>query len=151
MRALSISKSQILLAWQAPDDNGGDQLVAYSIYRRRHGYSDLTLLTSTASANIFTYDDSSVVAGQAYDYILTSNNTLYGESQHSLPLLNIVAINVPSGLTAPSLVRATRTSLFMSWNAASDDGGEPGALSYILEIKDTTEGGLASSREIYRG
>ncbi len=63
----------------------------------------------------------------------------------------MVALSVPAGLTAPLLVRSSLSSLFITWSAASDSGGDTAALNYSLEIKEVTAGTTASFSEIYRG
>ncbi len=52
--------------------------MSYSVYRQQNGYVDRSLVHSTSLPNIFSYTDTSVVAGLPYDYFVSANNTLFG-------------------------------------------------------------------------
>jgi hypothetical protein len=62
-----------------------------------------------------------VTGGREYVYVVTSYNVLGGESQHSNQV-KLSPIKEPSGMTAPTEVTHTLTSVTLQWVAPASDG-----------------------------
>jgi len=88
---------------------------------------------NTMTASSFSYTDSSVVGGMTYCYTVTAYNTLGGERDYSIHL-SVVPVTVPSGMTAPTLVSTTLTSLTVQWQKPTLDGDSE-VIRYLLYIK----------------
>ena len=101
---------------------------------------------------VFSYTDSSVTAGSKYDYSVTCSNTAFGESRHSSALTNILAVNLPTSNKKPTLIKATKTSLFVQWSSSDNGGDSSSSLLYSLEMRDVSSSGSSSVfRQLYQG
>jgi outer membrane protein assembly factor BamB/fibronectin type 3 domain-containing protein len=113
----SPSNSQITLTWNAPYDDGGLNIIGYSIYK---GTISGTEKLFTKTGDITTYEDSDVVNGITYYYQITANNTL-GESAKSNEAIAISGEipSAPYNLTASP----SNSQITLTWNAPIDNGG----------------------------
>ncbi|MFX1398603.1 MAG: LamG-like jellyroll fold domain-containing protein [Promethearchaeota archaeon] len=66
------SDEQVVLTWEAPDDDGGSAITNYRIYRGTTSGGE-TLLTTVG--NVLTYTDINLTNGQTYYYMVIAVNT----------------------------------------------------------------------------
>jgi fibronectin type 3 domain-containing protein len=93
----------VLLTWTAPAASP-DLVSLYQVYRSPAGESAFALLGSSATTS---YDDSSAVTGQTYDYVILSVDTEGTDSGPS----NVIRVTAaassgpaaPTGLTAKGI------------------------------------------------
>jgi len=110
--------SYVNLLWSQPYDNGGGQIINYKIYRGEDP-GDETYLSSV-NVTILSYNDTSVINGQTYNYYITAVN-IVGESLPS-DKISIIPQTISS---SPQNIRAVPGNNFidLSWEVPSDDGG----------------------------
>jgi fibronectin type 3 domain-containing protein/type II secretory pathway pseudopilin PulG len=78
----------ISLSWSAPLDNGGSPITEYRIYRRLSGSSyNFNSPLATTSASVLSYNDTNVIPGNTYCYVVKAKNQ-YGESDQSNEVCN---------------------------------------------------------------
>ena len=114
--------SQIILAWEAPSNDGGRSITGYNIYRGTSpGGEASTPLASTSSATL-TYTDDGVTNGQVYYYLVRAvNEEGPGDPSNEA---SATPATVPD---APSLTSTKAGSgyIVLQWTAPSDNGGAP--------------------------
>jgi fibronectin type 3 domain-containing protein/type II secretory pathway pseudopilin PulG len=104
---------KIILSWIRPDDNGGEEITNYEIYR------DNTLIAST-SYNVFVYEDTNVINGQKYCYKIKAINKV-GSSDFSQSRC-LIPGKEPSPPINFSITSSNRSNI-LSWQPPTDNGG----------------------------
>jgi len=134
-----VSSSQINLSWNAPDKNGGTAIIGYKILKR-NSCEDNYVIIDTGNTST-TYSDSGLSANTCYRYNLFAYNAI-GTSRASFDATAItkpvpVQTHVPSAPTGLSVTALSSTSLKLTWNMPSDNGGV--AISgYLIQRNGTT-------------
>jgi fibronectin type 3 domain-containing protein len=142
----------INLTWTAPTNNGGSDIIAYTIYR---GVEPNNLEIIDTVGIIYFYQDTSLTNNQIYYYNITANNSV-GESAHSNQVSATPQASLPS---SPTNLQATtgNNSVTLTWLLPASNGtGEivnysiyrglssgsevwiANASGYSLEFTDTT-------------
>jgi fibronectin type 3 domain-containing protein len=76
--------SFVSLQWNQPLSDGGQTLINFHIYRKDCSQAETeAILLTSPNANTFFYKDESVTGGTLYEYYLTAENTIGGESDSS--------------------------------------------------------------------
>lgn len=111
---------EVVLTWVAPEDDGGDAITGYRVYR---GTSPANLAFLAATGNVTTYTDSTAANGTTYSYAVTAVNAA-GESELSDVQSATPAATAPS---APPLngASAGNAEIDLSWATPSSNGGLP--------------------------
>ena len=128
----SFTKSNIVITWSPSMNNGGDLITNYKIYRQiANDPNNIKTNIATVSSSTMIYDDSTVQAGEAYTYTLTSVNTL-GEGDYSMSI-SAKAISAPTGMSSitPTLIDISSTEILVSWSSVTDNGGS-NSITYSL-------------------
>ena len=73
-----------------------------------------------------------------YDYSVSCSNTAFGESDLSDALSGVLAVSLPSNNKKPSLIKATKTNLYIQWSASDNGGDALNSLLYSLEMRDVS-------------
>ncbi|HME52483.1 MAG TPA: fibronectin type III domain-containing protein [Candidatus Lokiarchaeia archaeon] len=77
--AATTSTNQVVLTWQAPENNGGSAITNYNIYRATTSGGEVLIITV---GNVLTWTDSNVTGGQLYYYRVSAVNVA-GEGMQS--------------------------------------------------------------------
>ena len=112
------TQTSITLSWQAPSENGGAGVTGYQVEWSADGVDWTELAANTPELS---YEHSSLSVGAEYRYRVAAINTagpsVWAElTQATDPA---AAPGAPEGLSAT----ATQTSITLSWQAPSEDGG----------------------------
>ncbi|MGA1848046.1 MAG: fibronectin type III domain-containing protein [Thermoplasmatota archaeon] len=100
--ALSQVDGKVILTWKQPDDDGGDEVLNFRIYRSV-GNGDLEEIGSV-DGNIFSFSDTGVSKGLTYRYMITASNHA-GEGPGS-SILKVKVSDDAEGITIGALVIA---------------------------------------------
>jgi len=109
----------VVLTWEAPEDDGGSQIVGYKIYcgMRSGGETYLTTI-----GNLTTYRDTGVTNGRTYYYRVSAVNEVgEGELSEEVSALPQGVPSAPQNLVA----RGGDGYVVLTWEAPADDGGSP--------------------------
>ncbi|MFQ5976531.1 MAG: SBBP repeat-containing protein [Candidatus Heimdallarchaeota archaeon] len=124
LKAAMSADQQVILTWNAPDDDGNSPITSYRVYRGNASifYGSVLFLGETTGE---TFIDATAVPGTTHYYVVTAVNSL-GESLFSIEIN--IALTVTSGVTspgAPQSLSATPGDSFveLDWAPPLDDGG----------------------------
>ena len=134
----TVDGTSVSLSWDAPTDNRGSTLTYYRIDRQPDNGAVRTLTESYATTTR-TYDDSGLRPGQRYCYRVAGVNATedVGDFSEWVCATTEDAPGAPASLSATATGTSTVT---LSWNAPSSDGGS--AISdYSIEY--STDAGRA--------
>jgi fibronectin type 3 domain-containing protein len=110
---------EIVLTWDAPEDNGGAIITHYNIYRGTSSGSEVLIETIN---NTLLFTDTTASQGITYYYQVSAINAV-GEG----PLSNEASISLVEGRppSAPEDLSATHGNgiITLTWSPPSDDGG----------------------------
>lgn len=113
----NVISTNVTLTWEAPGNNGGSSIVRYSIYRATITNGPYNWVVNTTE---LTYNDTGLVNGQTYFYVITAANSI-GDSQYSSEL-RITVADVPSKPNNPSATYGDQ-EITLSWTIPNDIGG----------------------------
>lgn len=133
------TQNRIALSWTANtnwDSPGGD-VTGFKVYMAEGSGGVFTLIYSTPSESISAYTISGLTPGQLYRFKVSAKN-YNGEGPMS-SIASIYACEGVQGISAPSYVSATNTTMVVSWEAPAFDGACP-VLSYALFRDDGITG-----------
>ena len=119
LTATAVSSSQIKLSWQAPSSDGGSPITNYRIFRSTSSGTETIIGTV---GNVNSYTNTGLTSGVTYFYKVKAVTAL-----GSSPLSNEASATPTGPLSAPQNLQATAgsTSVALSWQAPSSDGGSP--------------------------
>lgn len=143
----SYDNSFVTFSWELPLSNGGQALSGFKVYRE--SCTDSTAspsLLATLNANQFSHTDSTVNGGECYQFFVKAYNALGGDGAQS-SYLKLTPITVPTGMTAPTEVASTQTTISVQWAAPTSDGDDS-VQYYTLLMKASYE---TTYSEIYSG
>ena len=123
--AAEVGNAIIRLTWSAPNEDNGNAISNYTLYRAGSS-GGLTVLTTLGIA--FSYEDRSVVNGLTYHYRVSASNS-FGEGAFSSEASAepITVPSVPLDLEAQGGVG----QITLTWSAPENDGGSD-VIGYIL-------------------
>ena len=134
----NITKTTVDLSWTASTDNVG--VTAYEIFQGASSIGEVTgttaNITGLTAATTYTF---SVKAKDAAGNVSAASNTV---NITTLSDVDTEAPTIPSNLSASSI---TKTSIYLSWNAASDNVGVTGYDVYQNSSKITSVTGTSYS------
>ena len=147
LRARADGENVVRLTWSAPSSDGGSAITGYRIdHSTDDGDTWQTLVSDTATTTR-SYEHTSLSAGSRNCYRVAAINT-HGEGSLSGQACATTegAPDAPWNLQASP---ASETSIRLTWNAPSDDGGSA-VTGYLVEYYDgsawqTLESGLATT------
>ena len=167
LAANAISQSQINLSWSAPNTSGGTPVNGYKIERRDSCTGNFSILIANTSNSDTLYSNTGLVNGTCYQYRVFAHNavgtSLASNNASATTLQAPVPIHVPSAPAGLNVMTLSNSSLKLTWNAPSDNGGAP-ILGYTIQRNGTTlvnntgsvqtnytdSGLLASHQQTYR-
>ena len=116
--AATATQTSISLSWQAPSENGGAEVAGYQVEWSSDGVDWTELAANTPELS---YEHSSLSVGTEYRYRVAALNSAGAGAWAELtqPTDPAVAPDAPKGFSAT----ATQTSITLSWQAPSENGG----------------------------
>ncbi len=133
----ALDRYRIELSWTAPSNNGGKPITGYFIRRKISGNNWVTVRYNTGSS-VTTFVERGLQPGTSRTYRVHARNADgYGfpSNEASTTTPRTTVPSKPFGFAATAL---SPTEIKLSWNAPSDNGGEP-ITGYQLEV--STDGG----------
>ncbi len=122
----SINAGDVVISWSSPTNTGGVAITGYRIYLQGVIYADgISPAITTASITQLT-------VGSSYTISVSAINAV-GEG--TTASITVVAAGVPSQLSAPSVTSSTTSSITLTWNPPSFNGGSP-VTSYLIKRDD---------------
>ena len=124
----------VLLAWDAPEDEGTSAILEYNILRG----DTIDNLTMFIKIGDEIFIDSTAPGGKTLFYGVSARN-----AAGNGPLSNVVSVDVP-GVTVPSAPRTVSVSekdgvVTLTWGTPQTDGGSP--ITGYTVMRGTTSGG----------
>lgn len=134
----SLDKSNVVLAWQAPESDGGGEIIGYLI-EKRQSYSTrwVPINKSPVSATTFTVRD--VTEGDEYEFrVLAVNDAGAGNPSDSTGI--VVPRDPFSKPGQPGAVTANLENgvASLQWTKPKSDGNKP-IKNYVVEVKSSSE------------
>jgi hypothetical protein len=123
----------IVLRWEPPAEGPTIPHLGYRLYRSTN-VSDLALI-SEIGPEVVEYNDTSVINGVTYSYVLRSFNSLRETSGTVIAETPRTTPKAPMNLTA----RSYDASVSLLWVPVPDDGGSP-VLGYRIVRSDSIDG-----------
>lgn len=132
---------QVTLSWQAPANDGGEQVNAYEVFRGTTSGTE-TLVTSGGCSSlgaVLTCTDTGLTNGTTYYYYLTAANPIgtgpQSNEANATPTSTASPPGAPTGLTAA----AGDGQISLSWTPPASNGGS--AITSYNVYRGTTSGG----------
>lgn len=117
--------SVVHLSWLPPSSDGGQALKNYTVYRRLspNGVYSKKLATVKGAT---TFDDTTVVNGTAYSYVVTATNAIgEGARSNEVTVTPVVTVQTPPSAPTSFLVTGKAGSVGLTWAAPADNGNSP--------------------------
>jgi titin len=147
LTATAVSPTSITLSWVPPSQTYKQNIVGYRI-EEKIGQDDFRTVVDNSNSPSTTYTVTGLTTGKTYTYVVSALFTL-GASPTSneasaTPLTTSTApppsqptASPPGAPTGLSATAASATSISLSWNAPSNNGGSP-VVGYKIEVKNGT-------------
>ncbi|KAJ8012934.1 hypothetical protein DPEC_G00048040 [Dallia pectoralis] len=138
LRFEDIQAQSVKLAWKAPLDDGGSEILGYIVERQQ--------VPKTAWYTVDTrVSDTCLVVkgleeGQQYNFKVTAENTfgISGSLKSTEPLLPKTPLCPPeTSSIPPEVMDVTKSSASLSWSRPKDDGGSA-ITGYFVEYKEAS-------------
>jgi fibronectin type 3 domain-containing protein len=134
----TVSDGVVNLSWSAPTDDGGSSITGYDVLR---GENSGTTTPFTTLPVQLSFDDSSVSAGNTYEYEVASVNS-NGASPASD--VSIADTSAPGQVTVlDAAATGSGEGVDLSWTSPSNDGGLS-LTGYSVTVNNLTSGSSAS-------
>jgi hypothetical protein len=120
----SSSETSITISWNAlaTIDDGGSSITGYRVYMNDIITDNWILVYDGSNyPSILVYLQTGLTEGSTYRFEVTALNAV-GESAPS-PSASFIAASYPSAPGQPQLVTSNSTSIEITWNPPSDNGG----------------------------
>ena len=144
LTATASGTTTINLSWTAPADNGGASITGYRIDVSPNGTSSWTDLVANTGTTTTTYSHTGLSAGTTRHYRVSAINSA-GTGAASNVDNATTATTVPGAPTSLTATASGTTTIDLTWNAPSDDGGAS-ISGYKIEV--SSNGGTSwSNRE----
>ena len=142
LTATASGTTTIDLSWTAPSDNGGSAITGYRIEvspNGSFGWSNRVANTGTTTAS---YSHTSLSAGTTRYYRVSAINT-NGTGNRSNTANATTATTVPGAPTSLTATASGTTTIDLSWNAPSDNGGSS-ITGYRIEVSPNGSSGWSN-------
>jgi fibronectin type 3 domain-containing protein len=136
------SDSTLNVSWLRSEDNtGGVGGVTYNLYRNGK---------LVGPVNSTSYEDTGLEAGKDYTYTVTAVDSAGNESDPSAEVTGTTTKIAPTVPQNVKVTNANAAGFDVSWNASTDQGGNPPTpqsdIVYIVEVRGALLGGLCTTR-----
>lgn len=134
----SLNRSSVVLAWQAPESDGGGEITGYLV-EKRQSYSTrwVPINKSPVAATTFTVRD--VTEGDEYEFrVIAVNDAGAGNPSDSTGI--VVPRDPYSKPGQPGTITANLENgvATLQWTKPKDDGNKP-IKNYVVELKSSSE------------
>uniref|UniRef100_H2YLF7 Uncharacterized protein n=1 Tax=Ciona savignyi TaxID=51511 RepID=H2YLF7_CIOSA len=136
--ASEITRSTCQLTWKEPQDDGGSEILFYSLERREAGRKTWTLVV--ADVRKPTWKVTELIHRNEYNFRVTAHNKV-GAGKPVELASDIMAVDPLSAPTAPEELTYSEPkakSIILSWKRPTSDGG-CAITGYIVEMKASDE------------
>ncbi|XP_034023411.1 immunoglobulin-like and fibronectin type III domain-containing protein 1 [Thalassophryne amazonica] len=137
-KVVSIFKDCINLAWSAPCDTGGTNIVGYNLERKKKGTNYWSLVNQRGPIKDTKYAVKDVFEGAAYEFRVSAVN-LSGAGDPSIPCDTVIArdpMKPPGKVTDLKLISSNYTTFSLAWRKPKEvKGVEDEAHGYFVEIR----------------
>ena len=138
LTATADGKTEIDLAWTAPDDTGGAAVSGYRIEVSTDGGSNWADLVASTGTTATTYAHTGLAAGTERHYRVSAINSAGTGSASNVASATTTAAGAPGAPTGLTATADGRTEIDLAWTAPGDNGGS--AISgYRIEV--SSDGG----------
>ena len=135
----NLVKGYISIIWDAPNDNGGLEILGYKIYLNN-------ILNTIVQSNVLSYNFSNYINPYISNTISVSAYTILGEGD-KITINDIYSTSIPGKITSITLVSVSSSQISIKWNSPSDNGGSS-ITSYDVRKNDGSEFGQNYDTEI---
>ncbi len=124
LTATASGRTEIILSWAAPSDNGGTTITGYRIEMSTDAGSNWSDLVANTESSATTYTHTGLPESATRHYRVYAINSV-GESADPSNVANATtdALSVPDAPTKLTASASAETEINLSWTAPVDDGG----------------------------
>ncbi|MDE2975083.1 MAG: fibronectin type III domain-containing protein [Gemmatimonadota bacterium] len=127
-------KTQIVIDWSPPDEDGGAAVTGYKIEMSPNGTSGWEDLEANTGSTRTLYTDQDLDPGTTRHYRVAAINAV-GAGEYSNVASATTAPDIPDAPSGLSAVADGTSRIDLSWNAPADDGGSE-ITGYRIEVSD---------------
>ena len=128
LQVRDVSRSQAILAWNPPLNDGGSFVYNYVVEKKEVGHKAWSTITTSCQRGHF---KANLIEGHSYLFrVMAENENGIGEPVETAA--PIKAMEVPGTPDKLDIIDVTRSSVSLQWNKPDETGGSP-IFAYIIE------------------
>merc|ERR1712071_225006 len=134
VHATQIFANEVMLAWKAPEDDGGAEIMNYIVEKREGRKREWTQLSSTLIDNRFRV--TKLQEGLEYQFRVCAENKFgVGKWGMTGQIRPVNPWTVPDPVFTPEISEITKSSMLLKWDEPAKDNGAS-IEGYFIEMRD---------------
>ncbi|CAF4189098.1 unnamed protein product [Rotaria sp. Silwood2] len=137
----NVSKDRATLSWKPPKDDGGSRVTGYIVERRDTSKGSDAWIPVTQACKETTFTVPSLLDGHEYEFrvMAINENGVSEPLRTSSPVVAKLPFKQPGAPGQPQINEITNSSIALTWDKPSSDGGGPVTGYYIEKREENTD------------